>query len=182
MRPVVGRPPETSALVGTRSHELLLTVLLGALFALKAAHLDSLRLGLGLPRHIERQEPVVEAGLDVVALHVRRKSDLPLVVAENHLAADVGAFLLALVLLVGGLDAEDTIRERDLYFLGLEAGDRRLDLVSLLRLLDVEWESKRRRFHAACFHALEDLAEPPVHRVVQTGQLADWTPACQCHT
>src|ERR1700730_13447475 len=114
-------------LLGTRTHRLLLAVLLRALlafpgallvlfrvlFALRAPNLDSFRLSLRLPRHLHQQQAVVDARLDVVSLHVGRQQDLPLHVSEDHLAADVVALLPALLLAVGCPDAEDSVVEPD---------------------------------------------------------------------
>src|SRR3979411_2025602 len=164
--------------LGTRPDELLLAVLLRALLGLRAANLDPLRLDLRLSRHLDREQAMVEAGLDVVPLYVRGKHDLALEVAEQHLAADVVALLLALLLFVSCLDAEDAIRECHLDVFRLESGNRRLYLIAVLGLFDVDRQAKGRRLRTARLHAFEQIAEEAVHRVVETGELIHRGPSC----
>src|SRR5262245_26465936 len=99
--------------------------------------LDPLRLRPRRPRDLDLQDPVLEAGPDVVRANATREGDLASVVAVPDLAAHVVALLAPPLGAAPGVDGQDAVGERHLHVLGLEAGDGGFDAVGLLGLRKV---------------------------------------------
>src|SRR5581483_3307541 len=127
----------------------------------------------------------VEARLDLLGADLGRKLDGPREVADAQLAAQVLPVLGRRLLAVARDDVEHPVVERDLDVLGLEAGDRRLHLVRVAGVDDVQRQVPRRGL-AACLvrvHGVspEEITEKTVHGGVQAGQLTDRGPTIDRH-
>src|SRR5438094_1979887 len=132
---------------------------------------------------LDYQDAVLEACLDLILLDVARQLNAAREAPVGQLTAQIAALLRARLLLVLCRDVQHPVGVGQLDLLRRETWYGRLDLIGLALVDHVNRQVPTTRAGLATLQQrpAKEVAEQPVHRRMQAGQLSHRTPATQRH-